>query len=501
MKTRELVLLIATLILLALLLILTSIVVTLERNSLEIHSMKYAKEKSEIFGKIFYSEINSLEVLCIDWAFWDDTYEFIEGRNEKYIASNLVENTFTNAKINVMVFIKKDGEVVFSKFYDEQWNEKELPKVFLSPEILGKTGFLKVDGRIVLLSSKPILPSSPSDFSESRGYLLMGRILGDDWFSDVSEVLNAKIFIDAKRQTSEEKSIAEVALKDVLGQDTIFVIESENPYYPEHIKNILISFFYFVAIIFAFSVSMIFLLDREIISKISKLEKFVRSAKPGEKIELSGTEEIRVLSSAINEFLSRIAEYESEMKFLTRMLRHDLSNILSAVRSYMEIYEIEKDPEYIRKAKSQLERGIELLKMTKELESSELKKIRIGEVIESIRKSFPIEIEQKGDAEILADEGLFSMFNNLVENSIKHGKASKVSIEVKKGDKIRVLYRDNGKGFSDTAMKKVFREIYTEGGSGIGLYIVKKLVEKYSGEIKILDKNTVEITFSSPFQD
>lgn len=498
MKTREKVLLITALISLALFVTLTLVVVKVERDLLEVHTIKYAKEKSDAFEKIFKSELKSLEILCIDWAFWDDTYEFIKDRNERYIASNLVESTFVDTKINVMVFVDKNGELVFSKFYDERWREKELPKVFLSPQIKGKTGFLKFDGGIILVSSKPILPSSPSDLDEIRGYLLMGRILGEDWFNDVSDVLDAKIFIDHESRVSEGKLIAKIELRDVLGQNTIFVIESENPYYLDHMRNILLLLLSTSAVIFVFSTSMIFLLDREVISKILRLEKFVRSAKPGDKIELQGTDELKALSDAINEFLSRIAKYEGEVKFLMKILRHDLLNVFTALKGLMEIYEIEKDPKYLKKAVSQLEKGIELLKMTKELESSELKKIRIKDVIESIRRSSPIEIELNGDAEILADDGLFFVFNNLLENSIKHGKASKVSIEVKKGEKIRVLFRDNGKGFSDAAMEKVFKEIYTEGGSGVGLYIVKKLVEKYKGEIRILDRNTIEIVFPSP---
>ncbi|MEM2817676.1 MAG: HAMP domain-containing sensor histidine kinase, partial [Archaeoglobaceae archaeon] len=197
----------------------------------------------------------------------------------------------------------------------------------------------------------------------------------------------------------------------------------------------------------------------------------------------------------INEFLFKITEYEERMKFLTKTLRHDILNILTAIKGFIEVYEVEKDPEYLKKAILQIEKGVELLRVEKELENSELKKVQLKEVIENVKKSFPIEIELKGDAELLADDGLFFVFNNLIENSIKHGKASKVTIEIEKGENIRVLFRDNGKGFSETAMKKAFREIYTEGGSGIGLYIVKKLVEKYNGKIRVLDKNTIEIVF------
>ena len=60
----------------------------------------------------------ALNLFNLDWSVWDDTYEFIEDRNEDYIKSNLVDTTFINRKINIMVFVNHKGEVIWGKAFD-----------------------------------------------------------------------------------------------------------------------------------------------------------------------------------------------------------------------------------------------------------------------------------------------------------------------------------------------------------------------------------------------
>jgi len=168
---------------------------------------------------------------------------------------------------------------------------------------------------------------------------------------------------------------------------------------------------------------------------------------------------------------------------------------LTSISGYLEIAKTEKSFEFVEKAEKQVERAITLINTTKQIEKQEMAIYKISEIVEKLKNLFPIEVELRGDAKILADEGIYIVFSNLIDNSLKHGRATKVLIEIEKAEETIVKFRDNGKGFSDIAKEKVFKEEYSEAGGGLGLLIVKRLVERYGGKIELLDRNTILMRF------
>src|SRR6185369_7313494 len=59
-----------------------------------------------------------LDVKLVDWARWDDTYQFMKDKNEAYIKSNLGNASIANLKINTMAFVDAEGTIVFKKSID-----------------------------------------------------------------------------------------------------------------------------------------------------------------------------------------------------------------------------------------------------------------------------------------------------------------------------------------------------------------------------------------------
>ena len=51
-------------------------------------------------------------------------------------------------------------------------------------------------------------------------------------------------------------------------------------------------------------------------------------------------------------------------------------------------------------------------------------------------------------------------------------------------DKLNVVYEDNGVGISGVNKPQLFKEGFTTGGSGFGLYLIKKMVEVYGWAIR-----------------
>lgn len=82
----------------------------LERQSLEDDLQRAINALNDVLVK--------QDVLNLDWAAWDDTYQFIQDRNETYIESNLLDQTFIDTQLNLMIFVNMDGDLVFGKQFD-----------------------------------------------------------------------------------------------------------------------------------------------------------------------------------------------------------------------------------------------------------------------------------------------------------------------------------------------------------------------------------------------
>ncbi len=99
------------------------------------------------------------------------------------------------------------------------------------------------------------------------------------------------------------------------------------------------------------------------------------------------------------------------------------------------------------------------------------------------------------DTRIIADpEQLKKVINNIIGNSIKYMDKEKGVIDIRlldEVDSIRVEIEDNGKGIAAKDLGNIFERFYRtdasrnsmKGGSGIGLSIVKKIIEDHGGYI------------------
>jgi signal transduction histidine kinase len=81
---------------------------------------------------------------------------------------------------------------------------------------------------------------------------------------------------------------------------------------------------------------------------------------------------------------------------------------------------------------------------------------------------------------------LSEVFNNLLSNAIKFTKDGTIRISMKKeGDMVKVEVKDTGKGIDPDIMPRLFQKFVTrsQGGTGLGLYITKNIVEAHGGKI------------------
>ncbi len=203
--------------------------------------------------------------------------------------------------------------------------------------------------------------------------------------------------------------------------------------------------------------------------------------------------------------LSDMTVFEEQKLMLlivNRALRHDVLNALTAVKMYMEIVKEycedgEEATTILQKLEMSTERAIKIIKNLRDFEEavvgSKLERINVREVVEAVAKHFDIPITVEGDCEVVADRGLRTVFENLFQNALQHGRTDRIEIKMKRvGDFCEIRVADYGISIPKEIKDRIFDKGFTYGeaaSTGQGLYLVKKLVERYGGEIWVEDNN------------
>ncbi|MEM0331506.1 MAG: CHASE4 domain-containing protein [Archaeoglobaceae archaeon] len=461
----------------------------------------YVNEKLVTFESIIENSVSSLKTTCQDWAIWDDTYKFVESPNEAYIRSNLNSETFLYLQLNFMIFVYKNDDIIWMKFFDEKFEEEEMPENLLKKifESKGKSGILKVDDQLFIISSNEILPSSGK--GEANGYLYMGKILQKDEIKRMADILNLKLAEDSK--DNQEVFFFKISALD--GEEISIPLKIENMFRSSFREALLFALFSQFVVISSF-LTFALILSKNIINKIEKIEKFAKEypKNRNKKIEINSDDEVGYLVKSINSMLEEInrnekklLEVNEDLNFVLRILRHDIKNILFTVKSLLEVYIETKNDELLKKIENAIERGFNILSICRGIEflNEGLKKIKISEVL---KKFSNVKINLKGDAEVLANDGIEIVFGNLIDNAIKHGNATEINVEVENSKEFVILkFSDNGSGIPEEIRDRLFSEGFSYGkkaGTGLGLYIIKRLMERFGGRIE-LRENTFYLYF------
>lgn len=157
-------------------------------------ALEHAQAKKDMFRCIdtLKSEINHLNIFTDDWAVWNDTYQFLQNRNDTYIKSNLVIQTFLDNKLNLINFYDVNGKLVWGQTMDLSTKSViavspfDKPTLSLSHPLLerakvkkdvtsGISGIFLTAKGPMLICSKPVLTSERQ--GPHQGHLIMGKFL------------------------------------------------------------------------------------------------------------------------------------------------------------------------------------------------------------------------------------------------------------------------------------------------------------------------------------
>lgn len=215
-------------------------------------------------------------------------------------------------------------------------------------------------------------------------------------------------------------------------------------------------------------------------------------------------------------------EAYNRAEFYKDIFTHDINNILQNISNGIQLNEMylnkpdksNKIKRNIDIIKTQVKRGANLVSNVRKLSKiSESEALLINvNCIEVLTKSInyiknafqdkniKIEVQiNENNYKILANELLEDVFDNILTNSINYNDSEVINIEVKITKELRqginyikMQFIDNGIGITDERKPQIFIRGYSEEtsvhGMGLGLSLVKKIVNSYNGEIWMEDR-------------
>lgn len=351
---------------------------TVMQDKINILEDKYIIENVERTKKEIFKEIEVLDTIVMDWAVWDNSYQFMIDKNPEYIKANLSEDTLNNLKINIMLFIDNKGNLVHGEGYDIQKKEsvpidEALLKYIKDHSLLQnndvkyrKSGIVTLNGKdLILLSICPILTSAGE--GPINGYIVLGANFTEKKIADIGEELSSEIkltflkdfeydrkFFDLKDDkiqidaVSDQKIIGRAFLDDIDGKHLLLLSIEKN----RDINNIgeagiKATLWLLLGLFFLFAIIITVILDRGILLRFQELSNDIR--KIGEGKDLS----VRLKRQNIDDELTDVSNEINGMLGALERSQLFLSKSESALKKAIEklqdeVLEHEKTQEQIK---------------------------------------------------------------------------------------------------------------------------------------------------------
>ncbi|KXB07657.1 hypothetical protein AKJ51_00475 [candidate division MSBL1 archaeon SCGC-AAA382A20] len=219
--------------------------------------------------------------------------------------------------------------------------------------------------------------------------------------------------------------------------------------------------------------------------------------------------------------ISERRKVRSREEFLHSLLRHDVRNKAQIARGYLELLQDveveEKGEKFLQKALKSVKNSLKLIEKVRTLlkiDGSRSKEIDVNLFVENaISEKSPliskngVEIKHKScGCRVVASPLLEEVFSNLIENAIVHSNCDNIVISSRETEEECIVsVEDDGCGIDNEEKEKVLEKGYRKSdspGSGLGLYLVKEVVETHGGSITVedseLDGACFEISLKKP---
>jgi sensor domain CHASE-containing protein len=297
--------------------------------------------------------LEGLDATNLDWASWDNTYDFVLTLSPQYIDSNLVDGTFTALSVNAIVILDSSGGIVFAKAFDFDNDEpSEVPEDlvahltddgYLAARLSAHettSGVLSLADGIMLISTRPIMTSDET--GPPHGSFVMAVFVSEQMLQDISNVTMLSVAGTPLRESAIGPDGVDVppfakpagvevtplgpdliegsaVTRDLYGQPVYELsVRQSRDIYAEGQRTLTFLLTIIAAGGVALALLFLILLDRAILSRLSRLAANVRAV--GEQPDFSGEvavdgdDDIGFLAATINETLRALTTTHRQLE-------------------------------------------------------------------------------------------------------------------------------------------------------------------------------------------
>lgn len=280
-------------------------------------------------------ELYHLEILAKDWAYWNDTYEFVENLAPEYIESSLNDDTFVTNNIQAIYYLDMKGKIVWHRIYEPENEHPEathqvicgLFDPIFSNEVV--KGVVQTDIAPLLLVSCGIYDSEQS--KPCRGRMIMARFLDQDTVDELIQQTHVKFEIqplnnefppaemvsqdssDYSIQTHKSTLVISTTYNDLHGKPAWLISASQDREITRAGKQIvLFSIVITTLILIVLAILLLCTLSRYIVNPIASLTEQIHDLRVSKKLNMP----VRVLHG--REIMDLAKQFNRLMRRLDR---------------------------------------------------------------------------------------------------------------------------------------------------------------------------------------
>lgn len=161
--------------------------------------------------KIIRNDIDRLDRYLLDWAAWDETYQFAQDQNQDYITGNLSDSSLINLEIDIFIVLNTDNQPVFTKFIDSTgqggaaltFDVNDLLGAY--PDLTSHSDLLTGQKGIAVVQDQPYLIASHAIITNMKtgpasGTLIWGRVLNEQLLEAFSQLAERRLAVFPRDQ-------------------------------------------------------------------------------------------------------------------------------------------------------------------------------------------------------------------------------------------------------------------------------------------------------------